>query len=119
MALTLVVDAWWQKTDRGLRRRNRGDVLEVDASTEKWLVSAGIAADVTEAPQGEEPEPDDEDVDSAEAPQGEEPEPEESADNGRPLKTGTIEEWRAYAKSLGIDPAGLKKPEIIAAVNAQ
>lgn len=33
----------------------------------------------------------------------------------RPKQTGTVDEWRAYAESLGIKTAGLKKNELIAA----
>ncbi|VZH85315.1 hypothetical protein [Corynebacterium rouxii] len=36
----------------------------------------------------------------------------------KPLKSAGIDAWRVFATGLGIDVKGLKKPEIIAAVNA-
>ena len=34
----------------------------------------------------------------------------------RPRRAAPVDEWRAYAESQGIDPKGMSKPELIAAV---
>lgn len=110
MSLVLTVDAWWQRTDAGLRLRRRGDELTVDAETEAWLRKHKLAADADEvkAAKVAEPEPAVEQV--------AEPEPvEKPARAQRPAKAAPVDEWRAYAKTAGVDPAGLSKAEIIAA----
>ena len=109
MALVLNVDAWWQRTDAGLRLRRRGDELTVDAETEAWLRKHGIAGDASEAEAKEKaPEPAAEEVEQV-APA------EKPSRAQKPAKAAPVDEWRAYAKSLGIDPSGLSKAEIIAA----
>ncbi|AIT89163.1 hypothetical protein [Corynebacterium ulcerans] len=45
-------------------------------------------------------------------------EPSEKVSSERPKHTATTDSWRAYANSFGIDTKGMKKQEIIAAVNA-
>lgn len=111
MSLVLTVDAWWQRTDAGLRLRRRGDELTVDAETEAWLRKHRLAADADEVKVEEEapkPEPVEEKV--------AEPEPVEKPVRAqKPAKAAPVDEWRAYAKSAGVDPAGLSKAEIIAA----
>ena len=108
MSLVLTVDAWWQRTDSGLRLRRRGDELTVDAETEAWLRTHGLAGE----PKAEEkaPEPKPEPVKEKPAEPVEKP-----ARAQKPAKAAPVDEWRAYAKSAGVDPAGLSKAEIIAA----
>ena len=36
----------------------------------------------------------------------------------RPTKAAKVDEWRAYAVAIGVDPDGLKKDELIGAVEA-
>lgn len=36
----------------------------------------------------------------------------------RPTKSAKVDEWRTYAVAVGVDPDGLKKDEIVAAVEA-
>lgn len=113
MALVLNVDAWWQRTDAGLRLRRRGDELTVDAETEAWLRKHGIAGDADkETASLPKAKP-------AEAPQKQEEQAAEEASGranaDKPAKAAPVDEWRAYAKGLGIDPSGLSKAEIIAA----
>lgn len=57
------------------------------------------------------------------APRGEsapvtEPEPEPEGDDtpAPPRKTAKVEEWQDYARAQGIDPKGLSKQELIAAI---
>ena len=100
MALVLTVDAWWQRTDAGLRLRRRGDELTVDAETEAWLRTHGLAGE----PEAEE-KAEEEAAEPVEKP----------ARAQKPAKAAPVDEWRAYAKSAGVDPAGLSKAEIIAA----
>lgn len=108
MAFVLTVDAWWQRTDAGLRLRRRGDELTVDAETEAWLRKHGLAGE----PKVEEkaPEPKPEPVEEEPAEPAEKP-----ARAQKPAKAAPVDEWRAYAKASGVDPAGLSKAEIIAA----
>ena len=108
MSLVLTVDAWWQRTDAGLRLRRRGDELTVDAETEAWLRKHGLAGEPKAEEKAAEPKPE---------PAKEEPaEPaEKPARAQKPAKAAPVDEWRAYAKSAGVDPAGLSKAEIIAA----
>lgn len=108
MSLVLTVDAWWQRTDAGLRLRRRGDELTVDAETEVWLRKHGLAGE-PEA-KGKAPEPKPEPVKEKPAEPVEKP-----ARAQKPAKAAPVDEWRAYAKSAGVDPAGLSKAEIIAA----
>ena len=100
MSLVLTVDAWWQRTDAGLRLRRRGDELTVDAETEAWLRTHGLAG---------EPEAEEKAEEKAAEPV------EKPARAQKPAKAAPVDEWRAYAKSAGVDPAGLSKAEIIAA----
>ena len=112
MSLVLTVDAWWQRTDAGLRLRRRGDELTVDAETEAWLRKHRLAADVDEVKAEEEapkPKPEPEAEEKAAEPV------EKPARAQKPAKAAPVDEWRAYAKSAGVDPAGLSKAEIIAA----
>ena len=108
MSLVLTVDAWWQRTDAGLRLRRRGDELTVDAETESWLRKHGLAGESEAKKAAPKPAP----VEEAVA----EPEPvEKPVRTQKPAKAAPVDEWRAYAKSAGVDPAGLSKAEIIAA----
>lgn len=109
MALVLKVDAWWQRTDAGLRLRRRGDELTVDAETEAWLRTHGLAGE----PEAEEKAPEPETEEKAEEKPAEPAEKPVRAQ--KPAKAAPVDEWRAYAKSAGVDPAGLSKAEIIAA----
>lgn len=111
MSLVLTVDAWWQRTDAGLRLRRRGDELTVDAETEAWLRKHGLAGEPEADEKAAEPEPE------ADGKAEEEPaEPvEKPARDQKPAKAAPVDEWRAYAKASGVDPAGLSKAEIIAA----
>lgn len=108
MALVLTVDAWWQRTDAGLRLRRRGDELTVDAETEAWLRKHGLAGEPEAKEKAAEPKPE---------PVKEKPaEPAEKPVRAqKPAKAAPVDEWRAYAKAAGVDPAGLSKAEIIAA----
>lgn len=108
MSLVLTVDAWWQRTEAGLRLRRRGDELTVDAETEAWLRTHGLAGEPEAEEKAAEPKPE---------PAKEEPaEPaEKPARAQKPAKAAPVDEWRAYAKASGVDPAGLSKAEIIAA----
>lgn len=108
MSLVLTVDVWWQRTDAGLRLRRRGDELTVDAETEAWLRKHGLAGEPEAKEKAAKPKPE---------PAKEKPaEPAEKPVRAqKPAKAAPVDEWRAYAKSAGVDPAGLSKAEIIAA----
>lgn len=111
MSLVLTVDAWWQRTDSGLRLRRRGDELTVDAETEAWLRTHGLAGEPEADEKADEPEPEaDEKAEEKAAEPVEKP-----ARAQKPAKAAPVDEWRAYAKASGVDPAGLSKAEIIAA----
>lgn len=113
MALVLKVDAWWQRTDAGLRLRRRGDELTVDAETEAWLRAHGLAGEPEAEEKAPEPKTEPETEEKAEEKPAEPAEKPVRAQ--KPAKAAPVDEWRAYAKSAGVDPAGLSKAEIIAA----
>lgn len=89
-----------------------GSVVSVDDDTAAWLESCGavrrpgdvksarVEPEVKAAP---EPEPD--------------PEPEPKPKVKRPAKTAPTSEWEAFLKSQGVNPKGMKKAEMIAAVS--
>lgn len=90
----------------GDRLRRVGEVVEVDDEVFASFSQLGVFA----APA---PEP------AAPAKRVEvEPvaEPEAPAAVKRPRKTAPLDAWKAYAESKGIDPKGMTKAELIAAV---
>lgn len=113
MVLVLKVDAWWQRTDAGLRLRRRGDELTVDDETEAWLRKHGLAVEPEAEEKAAEPKPEPEAEEKAEEKAAEPVE--KPARAQKPAKAAPVDEWRAYAKASGVDPAGLSKAEIIAA----
>lgn len=115
MALVLKVDAWWQRTDAGLRLRRRGDELTVDGETEAWLRTHGLAGEPEAEEEAAEPEPEAEPEAEEEAGEKAAEPVEKPARTQKPAKAAPVDEWRAYAKASGVDPAGLSKAEIIAA----
>lgn len=92
-------------------RHQPGDTVDVDEATAEWLRSTGAlggpeAAAKPARRRVSRPEPDTPPTESTGAPSGAK----------RPRKAAPVDEWRAYATASGIDPAGLSKAEIIAAV---
>ena len=86
-----------------------GDVVDVDDETAAYLRSAGVAAGDKPA----RPTPKQEVHDEPEA----EPTPDVQPQAHAPAKTAPLDEWKRYAIAQGIDPKGLSKREIIAAVS--
>lgn len=111
MALILTVDAWWQPCETGLRLRRRGDTLDVDGEVAQWLQANGFAADESEVEKAKEipAEP------PAEVQEPEKPAEKPAGNAKRPKNAAPVDDWRAFAKSKGIDTAGLSKGQIIAA----
>ena len=89
-----------------------GSVVSVDDETARWLESCGALrrpGDVKPARVEPEVKPD---------PESEsEPEPEHKSKVKRPAKTAPTSEWEAFLKSQGVNPKGMKKAEMIAAVS--
>lgn len=91
--------------------RPAGAVIEVDDDLHALLVARGVvsresdAEPVAERPVSPEPVEADDEADEAPGPEGK-----------RPARSASTEKWREYAKSQGIDPKGLSKQEIIAAM---
>lgn len=87
-----------------------GYTAEVDDATFDALSARGVlevAPELEPDPEADdpsEPEPDPE-AEPDEVPEGVE----------RPKKVANLDTWQAYARSLGIDPKGMTKAEIIAA----
>lgn len=99
--------------------RHYGDVLEVTEDELELLHSLG-AVDVHEADQESAESSGDEDADGgeeSEADSGDAPEP-VAARTERPDMTAPIAVWREYAAHLGIKTTGMKKPEIIGAIDS-
>ena len=91
-----------------------GYTAEVDDATFDALSARGV---LEVAP---EPEPDPEPDDPSEPepdPEADAPDEVDEAPEGveRPKKVANLDTWQSYARSLGIDPKGMTKAEIIAA----
>lgn len=93
-----------------------GSVVSVDDETARWLESCGALrrpGDVK--PARVEPE-----VKAAPEPVAEskaKPVSDEKPKVKRPAKTAPTSEWEAFLKSQGVNPKGMKKAEMIAAVS--
>lgn len=95
-----------------------GSVVSVDDETARWLESCGALrrpGDVK--PARVEPE-----VKPAPVPEpAPDPDPEPVQESKprvkRPAKTAPTSEWEAFLKSQGVNPKGMKKAEMIAAVS--
>ena len=92
----------------GDRLRLAGEVVEVDDGVFAEFVGRGVF--VTGAPKPSKP------VERQREPEGSaEPEPAGDAPQ-RPRKAASLDAWRAYATAKGVDPKGMTKAELIAAV---
>ena len=92
----------------GDRLRLAGEVVEVDDGVFAEFVGRGVF--VTGAPKPSKP------VERQREPEGStEPEPAGDAPQ-RPRKAAALDAWRAYATAKGVDPRGMTKAELIAAV---
>lgn len=92
----------------GDRLRLAGEVVEVDDGVFAEFVGCGVF--VTGAPKPSKP------VERQREPEGSaEPEPAGDAPQ-RPRKAAALDAWRAYATAKGVDPKGMTKAELIAAV---
>lgn len=92
----------------GDRLRLAGEVVEVDDGVFAEFVGRGVF--VTGAPKPSKP------VERQREPEAEaEPEPAGDAPQ-RPRKAAALDAWRAYATAKGVDPKGMTKAELIAAV---
>lgn len=92
----------------GDRLRLAGEVVEVDDGVFAEFVGRGVF--VTGAPKPSKP------VERQREPEGSaEPEPAGDAPQ-RPRKAAALDAWRAYATAKGVDPKGMTKAELIAAV---
>lgn len=95
----------------GAARYLPGDTVEVEEAIAEWLESCGALATgrTDPAPRVRVTPP------SSEA----EPEPVVPVESGpsKPRRAAPVDEWRIYAAAQGIDPKGLSKQEIIAAVS--
>lgn len=92
----------------GDRLRLAGEGVEVDDGVFAEFVGRGVF--VTGAPKPSEPverkrEPE---VEAVQEPAGGAPQ--------RPRKAAALDAWRAYATAKGVDPKGMTKAELIAAV---
>lgn len=90
--------------------RHVGDVLEVTNDERDTLESLGVIG----GPVAKTPEP------AQDTPVVEAEEPaQEIAEGGvkRPARSANLEAWQDYARTQGIDPKGMKKPELIAALS--
>lgn len=92
----------------GDRLRLAGEVVEVDDAVFAEFVGRGVF--VTDAPKPSKP------VERLREPKLEaDPEPAGDAPQ-RPRKAAALDAWRAYATAKGVDPKGMTKAELIAAV---
>lgn len=94
-----------------------GYSAEVDGPTFDALKALG-AVEVVEAPAEASAAVEDEPAEApVEVESTDEPDEVEEAPEGmeRPKKVANLETWQTYARSMGIDPKGMTKAEIIAA----
>lgn len=92
----------------GDRLRLAGEVVDVDDGVFAEFVGRGVFA--TGAPKPSKP------VERQREPEvSAEPEPAGDAPQ-RPRKAAALDAWRAYATAKGVDPKGMTKAELIAAV---
>lgn len=93
--------------------RARGAVIDVDEKTAERLRARGILADETAVP-----EPVEEPVQVVEPVDKKQPEGVDGVEKAvKPAKSAGIEAWRDYARANGLDPKGLSKQELIAALS--
>ena len=91
--------------------RARGAVIDVDEATAERLRARGVLVDETAAP-----EPAPVKVDSPV--KDEKPEGVDGVEQAaKPAKSAKIELWQDYARANGLDPKGLSKQELIAALS--
>lgn len=89
--------------------RARGAVVDVDEATAARLRERGVLVDETAAP-----EPSPVKVD----PPVKDEKPEGGVEQAaKPAKSAKIELWQDYARANGLDPKGLSKQELIAALS--
>lgn len=91
-----------------------GSVVSVDDETAAWLESCGAVrrpADAKPARVEREPAP------VPEPDPDPEPVQESKPRVKRPAKTAPVSDWEAFLKSQGVNPKGMKKAEMIAAVS--
>ncbi|MGV0868691.1 hypothetical protein [Corynebacterium kalidii] len=88
-----------------------GDIVEVDDEVADWLERTGaLRSEIVKKPTGPVVTP--AVVKNPEPKKG----PEVVEESAAPKRTESLSVWRAYAERQGIDPKGLTKKEIIAAV---
>lgn len=94
----------------GDRLRLAGEVVEVDDDVFAEFVGRGVF--VTGAPKPSKP------VERQREPEAEADDVQEPAGGApqRPRKAAALDAWRAYATAKGVDPKGMTKAELIAAV---
>lgn len=91
--------------------RARGAVIDVDEATAERLRARGVLVDETAAP---EPAP----VKVDPPVKDEKPEGVDGVEQAaKPAKSAKIELWQDYARANGLDPKGLSKQELIAALS--
>lgn len=94
-----------------------GLVYDVDGAYAERLVASGVAFDIEggELPVSE-VESDAADAGAEEASEDTAEEASDEASDGlaRPAKSDPVAKWQDYARSLGIDPKGMTKQELIA-----
>lgn len=93
--------------------RARGSVVEVDEETAERLRARGVLVDETAVPESAE-----EPVQVIEPVEEKQPEGVGGVEKAaKPAKSAGIEAWRDYARANGLDPKGLSKQELIAALS--
>jgi hypothetical protein len=104
--------AWPSREDGRTVWYRPGDQIPEDHPKRDWLLRSGIAVDADLQPA---PEP-------TPAPA---PEPKHAVSDApapdcpsvkRPAKAASIDSWRTYAVARGIDPKGMSKKDLIAAL---
>ena len=93
--------------------RARGSVVDVDEETAERLRARGGLVDETAVPElAEEP------ARVVEPVEEKQPEGVDGVEKAaKPAKSAGIEAWRDYARANGLDPKGLSKQELIAALS--
>lgn len=97
-----------------------GTRATVEDSYSEWLVSTGRAAFVAEVVEADAPAEDAAEVVEDDAPAKDRPASPVASTPGaeRPRRTAPVEAWKAYAASLGVKTTGMKRAQIIQAVES-
>lgn len=116
MKVRVVEPFTWSHVGGFFRAYLRPGVVEIDDEDARLLLERGLVVEPDAVPSVRRASRVDAPVERQREPEAEaEPEPAGGAPQ-RPRKAAALDAWRAYATAKGVDPKGMTKAELIAAV---